>query len=198
MHFLIFTVLLFIFWKKFVVSIVYRERPFGLLNYLHSLHDSFSSIYTLSYLLSKENCLFESMSSRFLVTFSSLVRQRGSKRKSYKQHIWQSIITFYFNSIIIPLLFYIIRVISAIYKNWTQRYFMISFTFHSTFLHFFIHFLPSLMYIFMFYFIIRVFIPKMSRDSKNIKLLEKINNIDKDCSEDEDTKGNNYDLVDND
>ena len=75
---------------------------------------------------------------------------------------------------------------------------MISFTFHSTFLHFFIHFLPSLMYIFMFYFIIRVFIPKMSRDSKNIKLLEKINNIDKDCSEDEDTKGNNYDLVDND
>ena len=46
----------------------------------------------------------------------------------------------------------------------------------------------------------------MSRHSENIKLLEKINNIDEDFSKDDqeisgiegDTKGNNYDLVDND
>ena len=46
----------------------------------------------------------------------------------------------------------------------------------------------------------------MSRHSKHIKLLEKINNIDEDCSENNqeipdiegDAKRNNYDLVDND
>ena len=46
----------------------------------------------------------------------------------------------------------------------------------------------------------------MLRHSKNIKLLEKINNIDEDCFEDDqeipdiegETKRNNYDLVDND
>lgn len=46
----------------------------------------------------------------------------------------------------------------------------------------------------------------MSTNSKNIKLLKKINNTDKDCSEDDqkisdigdDVKGNNYDLFDSD
>ena len=46
----------------------------------------------------------------------------------------------------------------------------------------------------------------MSRNSKNTKLLEKINNTDEDCSEDDqdisdtagDTKRNNYDLFDSD
>ena len=46
----------------------------------------------------------------------------------------------------------------------------------------------------------------MSRNSKNTKLLEKINNTDEDCSEDDqdisdtagDIKRNNYDLFDSD
>jgi hypothetical protein len=72
-------------------------------------------------------------------------------------------------------------------------------------------FLPRLIYIFIFQFLLFTlsFVyssPKMSRHSRTINLLDKINNTDEDCSEDDqevsdfdnDTAENNCDLFDSD